>query len=258
MKTAALVTAIVLSAASQAPPSPATPGLQARPAGPETRKIVYESKGYIVPVGQVSVSPKVGGQVIEMTIEEGKFVNKGEILARLENGEYKAELNIAKARLELARARAEKSKGETVAIARAEVAVAAAAVEKAFWRFDATVIRAPISGTILTKRAEVGSVLNPAAFNVSASICEMADLRELEVDVSVPERDIGKIAKGQSCSIRPEAFPATQYKGKVSRLMPVADRARGALAVRVRVAVPNGDTRLRPEMAALVTFFDRD
>ena len=55
-------------------------------------------------------------------------------------------------------------------------------------------IRAPSDGTILSKKTEVGNLVNPAAFNVAAGICEMADLTELEVDVSVPERDLERVA----------------------------------------------------------------
>ena len=65
--------------------------------------------------------------------------------------------------------------------------------------------------------------------------------------------DVARVAKGQRCLIRLEAFPATVYKGVVARLMPVADRARGAVPVRVRIEVPRGDAKLRPEMGAVVT-----
>src|SRR5262249_11367225 len=154
---------------------------------PGREKGVCQAAGYIVPLSQVTVSPKVSGEVVELNLEEGKVVKKGDILARLEATEYKSDLDAAKARLDLASARLDKIKGNAnekdLAIARAEVALAKAELEKAQWRLDATIIRAPVSGTILTKKAEVGNVVNPAAFNITASICEMADLRKLEVEV---------------------------------------------------------------------------
>src|SRR5712692_1433637 len=73
-------------------------------------KVVYEAIGYIVPVRQVVVSPKVSGQIVELNIEEGKAVLKDEVLARLEAAEYQAELRVAKARLELAAAKLDRSK----------------------------------------------------------------------------------------------------------------------------------------------------
>jgi hypothetical protein len=70
----------------------------------------------------------------------------------------------------------------------------------------------------------------------------MADLYNLEVDLSIAERDISKVFKGQKCKIRPEAFDKRVYWGTVSRLMPTADRAKGAVPVRVKVHIP-----VRPE-----------
>src|ERR671936_354652 len=74
-------------------------------------------------------------------------------------------------------------------------------------RLEATKIRAPVTGTILTKKAEKGNIVNPSAFSsgISASLCEMADLTHLEVDLSVQERDIASVKVGQQCWILPEA-----------------------------------------------------
>src|SRR5262249_541017 len=115
---------------------------------------------------------------------------------------------------------------------------------------------APVTGTILTKKAEEGNIVNPVAFNVAASLCDMADLSDLEVDLNIQERDIANVFKGQQCVIRPEAFPGRAYKGQVSRLMPIADRAKGAVPVRVKVAVPREEEGmyLKPEMSVVVSF----
>ena len=65
-----------------------------------------------------------------------------------------------------------------------------AVLKKAKWRKKNTAIKAPISGTILTKKAELGNIVNPSAFSsgISASLCEMANLRKLEIDLSIQER----------------------------------------------------------------------
>jgi HlyD family secretion protein len=145
---------------------------------------------------------------------------------------------------------------ERIRAARAEVALATAAVTKAQWQLDNCLIRAPISGTILRKNAEQGNLVNPIAFNGSFSICDIADLADLEVDLNIQERDISRVFVGQACSIRTDAFPQRNYTGQVSRLMPIADRAKGAIPVRVRVDVPAQEEGqyLKPEMSALVTF----
>ncbi len=98
---------------------------------------------------------------------------------------------------------------------------------KAEWRLSNCIIRAPINGTILKKNAEEGSLVNPVAMQGFFSLCEMADLSDLEVELTIQERDISKISKGQKCQVRAEAFPERVYQGVVSRLMPTADRAKG-------------------------------
>jgi HlyD family secretion protein len=143
-------------------------------------------------------------------------------------------------------------------IAAAELRAAEAELSRARWRLDNTVITAPISGTILKKNAELGNLVNPVAFNGSFSLCDIADLSKLEVELDIQERDISKVRTNQRCRVRAEAFPERIYEGYVSRLMPIANRAKGAIPVRVRLAVPPEEEGryLKPEMGATVTFFD--
>ncbi len=142
-------------------------------------------------------------------------------------------------------------------IAAFQVQQADAELTRAQWRLDNCTITAPISGTILKKNAELGNLVNPVAFNGSYSLCDMADLSKLEIDLSIQERDISKVFKGQKCRVRAEAFPDRFYDGVVSRLMPIADRAKGAVPVRVRITVPKDEEGifLKPEMGAIVTFY---
>jgi multidrug resistance efflux pump len=143
------------------------------------------------------------------------------------------------------------------AAALADVAAARARLDKAKWRLDNCTIRAPIDGTILTKKAELGNLVNPLAFGAtSGSVCEMADLADLEVELDITERDIAKVKKGMPCRVRAEAFPDRVYDGIVDRLMPTANRAKGAVPVRVKISVPKGEegVYLKPEMGAVVAF----
>jgi len=145
---------------------------------------------------------------------------------------------------------------ERIAAARAEVRQAEAELARARWRLDNCTVRAPIAGTILRKNAEEGNIVNPVAFNGSYSLCEMADLSDLEVDLSIQERDIARVFVSQACQVRAEAYPDRTYTGVVSRLMPIADRAKGAIPVRVKLTVPAEEegVYLKPEMGAVVTF----
>ncbi len=221
-------------------------------------RVGVEIRGYIVPASQVTVSPKIAGQVVEMRIEEGKQVKKGDVLARLDPVEHEANLQLARAELSLAEAGLAKAKEGTstfdLAVAQAKVKLAQARVALAQHRLDCTVIRAPVSGTVLTKRAEVGTRIDPNAFQVPASLCDLANLRLLDVQIWASERDLTMFFEGQTCVIRVDAIPNATYKGYVARILPIADRAKGAVGLRVRVNVPAGDNRLRPELAAIVQF----
>jgi multidrug resistance efflux pump len=148
-------------------------------------------------------------------------------------------------------------RAERIKVAEAEVNQAQAELTKAEWKLGNCLIVAPGSGTILKKTVEEGNIVNPIAFNGSFSVCEMADLSDLEVDLSIQERDVSKVYKGQRCVIRSDAYPERSYEGFVSRLMPIADRAKGAIPVRVKVKIPAEEegVYLKPEMGAVVSFY---
>jgi RND family efflux transporter MFP subunit len=224
---------------------------------PNLGEIVLEAKGYVVPVNQITVGSRVSGQVIESKLEEGKRVKVGDVLARLDPSEYEAALLIARADLKVAEASLAKAKESMskpdMEIALAKVELARAQVELAKSRLEATLIRAPINGTILVKRADVGTPINPHGNQGIASLCDLADLRNVEVELWIQERDLAKVAKGQKCQIRLEAYPDKAYRGSVSRILPIADKAKGAVGVRVRAEIPSGDESFRPEMAAVVS-----
>ena len=140
--------------------------------------------------------------------------------------------------------------------AEAEVKQSEAELAKARWRLDNCTILAPISGTILKKNAEEGNIVNTVAFNGSFSLCEMANLADLEVELLIAERDVAKVFQGQRCKVRAEAYQERVYQGWVDRIMPIADRGRAAIPVRVKVRVPREEegVYLKPEMGAIVTF----
>jgi multidrug resistance efflux pump len=149
---------------------------------------------------------------------------------------------------------------ERIEAAWAQFEQAEADLDKAKWRLDNCTIRAPVSGTILTKKAEIGNLVNSLAFAGSLNLCEMADLSDLEVELSVEERDIAKVVKDQRCIVRAEAYPERVYEGYVSRLMPSADRAKSSVWVRVKLKVDKSEegVYLKPEMGADVSFLKMD
>ncbi|QEL20247.1 secretion protein HlyD [Limnoglobus roseus] len=145
-----------------------------------------------------------------------------------------------------------------VQAALAEVEVAKARLAQAQWRLDNCTIRSPIDGTVLTKKAELGNLVNPLAFAASSgSVCDIANLADLEVDLEIPERDISKLKAGQRCRLKADAYTDRTYEGRLDRIMPIANRAKSIVNVRVKVALPPGEipgTFLKPEMGAVVSF----
>jgi HlyD family secretion protein len=149
---------------------------------------------------------------------------------------------------------------EDIDKAKAAWLLACAQRDNAKYDLDNTDVRAPVSGRILKKQAEVGNTVRPEAYSngLSASLCEMADVRDLEVDVDVSERDLNQVYPGQPCEVRTEAFPSRVYRGHVSRLMPEANRSKASVSVRVHIDIPDDDELLRPEMRARVTFVPKN
>jgi multidrug resistance efflux pump len=215
---------------------------------------------------------RLNTQQMRLDADRNKRLAMGNALAQrdLEIAKYGYEASAAKVRrLEASLRMVKEARLQTrLDAARADMKQAEANLDKAEWRLENTTIRAPISGTILTKKAEQGNIVNPSAFSsgISASLCEMANLRALEIDLSIQEREVAKIKKGQDCWVMPEAYQSDQeflalhprgYAGRVSRLMPTADRAKGAIPVRVLILeIPEAEEGqfLRPDMGALVSF----
>ena len=152
----------------------------------------------------------------------------------------KAELNAAEAELDAAKARRDESKR----------------------LLDSCKILAPITGTVLTKKADRGSLVNPLAFaSTSGSLCEIADLSKMEVEIDVPERQITKVREKLDCLIAADANPDRPYRGYVDRIMPIADDSKNVIKVRVRVILPRGEAPgsfLKPKMSVTVTAYNRE
>jgi multidrug resistance efflux pump len=163
-------------------------------------------------------------------------------------------------------AKLEVSLEERRAVAKAQVLQAQANVEQAKKQLKNCTIIAPTTGIILSKKAELGGYVNPLAFGAAGYLCEMADLRDLEIELDIQERDISRVHSSQRCRIMPEAgqhdeeFLKTHpqgYTGVVSRRLPVANRSKGAVTVRVKVEFPDKETSgefLLPDMGVLVSF----
>ena len=252
------------------------------------------ANGYVVARTRASVSAKLAGRIAELRVSEGSTLKEGEVIARLENADYRAQLAQAEAALASAKAdlteaqaardvanreadrlRKMRSKPGLVtdeeydasvsradqANARAQATQARISSADANRRFaeanlENTVIRAPFNGTVLRKEAEVGEVVAPSVGGglTRGAVVTMADLTTLEVEVDVNEAYIGRVKSAQPAKITLDAYPDTSFRGRVRQVVPTADRQRAT--VQVKVSIVDRDPRILPEMGARVDFLD--
>ncbi len=125
-----------------------------------------------------------------------------------------------------------------------EVKQAEALVFRAKYFLTNTKILSPLDGTVLEKSAEVGEILRPEVLSVS--LCRLADMSIMEVEIDIQERDLQKVEVGRPCTIIPDAYPDKQYSAKIDRIQPMVIRARGVVRVTLRIDTP--DQYLLPEM----------
>ena len=253
------------------------------------------ANGYVVARTRASVSAKLPGRIADMRVSEGSVMKRGDIIALLENDDYEAqaaqaEAGLGTARAELVEARADRDvlareanrlrgirteNAELVAdqeldnvegraasaAARADAAEARLRAAEANRRFaqanlENTVIRAPFSGTVLRKEAEIGEVVAPSVGGglTRGAVVTMADLTTLEVEVDVNESYISRIRKAAPAKIVLDAYPDTSFRGEVRQVVPTADRQRAT--VQVKVSIADRDPRILPEMGARVDFLE--
>ena len=216
-------------------------------------------KGYFVPARWVAVGPRTRGQVTQILFEEGTKVKQGDVLARLDDTLAKIELQRAEAKLMVAKARLALLKAgpparlpEELAVAEAECRVAEADVHRAAYVLDGMTVRA-VRGHGSHKTKQRRFQCRPGRQNL-----RNGKLAEMEVEVSVQERDLRHVQRGQHCNVQAEAYPEVTYKGVVNRLQPVADLGKGAVVLRIRLEIPEKDDRLLPNMGAVVSFLAKE
>ncbi len=116
-------------------------------------------------------------------------------------------------------------------------------------------ILAPFEGTVLAKGAEVGETITPGGMGAASgrgSVVTLANLSLLEVETDISEGQLSKVGVGQPAEVMVTASPGKRYTGKVRKIVPLGDRARGT--VKVYVQIVNPDERLFPELIAIVNF----
>lgn len=148
-------------------------------------------------------------------------------------------------------------RAEEIARAKGTVAQAQGAADYAKSQLDATVIRAPISGTILDRTAEKGELItaqfaSAAAGGPQGSVVSLADLNDIQVELDIAQSDFARLGPKQKGIVTVDAYPDRKYNGEIAQISPEANRQKAT--VQVKVQVLNPDEYLRPEMNATVKF----
>ena len=139
-------------------------------------------------------------------------------------------------------------------IARAKGALMQADGQAAYAKsqLDATVIRAPISGTILERSVEKGELLTGQFASAARPVFSMADLKDLQVELDIAQADFARLGPKQKGIVTVDAFPDRMYHGIIAEISPEANRQKATVQVKVQVQDP--DEYLRPEMNSTVKF----
>jgi RND family efflux transporter MFP subunit len=252
--------------------------------------------GYVVPQRKANVAPRIGGRVAKIFIEDGSEVKAGQVIAVLEDADYRAQLQQAEADLRSAQARIEQRQTEltearraydreqilqqkgvstpqaqdlatakfngsraALASATADAGSAQARVAVARVNLDNCFVRAPFEGRITQKLADVGEIVFGAigaGAGGNGGIASLADFRTLMVEADVSESQVAKLQPGTPAEIALDAFPDRRLRGKVHEVRPRVDRAKAT--VTVKVAFVDGTDRVLPDMGAKVTFLTRE
>lgn len=230
----------------------------------QTRPVVdrFEAVGTIEADAEITVVAEIDGIVTSIPFAEGMRIDKGDLIAQLEDDQLKAELDRAAAvrdqrRSTFQRVQAVVDQGagtpQDLDDAQAALEVAKAELALAQSRLDKSSIRAPFSGIAGSRLVSEGAYLR-----TGQAITDLANISNIRVLFSAPERYLGKLQRGAVVSISASAWPDLKIAGTIDVIEPVLDAA--TRSVRIIARASNREGRLRPGMSANVvaTLSERD
>ena len=225
---------------------------------------ILDASGYVVARRRATVSSKVTGKVMKVFIEEGMYVEEGQLLAQLDDSTMKADLNYSQSQLdeairvfnrtkELAKEELASQASLDAARASVEGLEALNAVRKQV--VNDMQILAPFSGVVVYKAAQPGEMISPVSAGggfTNTGICTIVDMDSLEVEVDVNEAFINRVKPGQPVITNLNAYPKWDIPSEVIAIIPTADRNKAT--VKVRIALLEKDERVLPDMGSRVSF----
>ena len=259
--------------------------------GPQT---ALNASGYVTPRQRATIAAKITGRVTAVYFDEGTRVKEGQLLATLDDSDYKRALDSTKAdrdsaqaaiadfevqlryaEVELKRAQQLYDRGigtqealdnagtnadslrAKIALAKQQVAASEARIAEAQQAVDNCIIRAPFAGIVVSKDAQVGEMVSPNSAGggfTRTGIATIVDMNSNEIEVDVNESYIARVKEGQAVKATLDAFPDSPYGAKVRTVIPTADRQKAT--VKVRISFLKLDDKILPDMGVKVAFLE--
>jgi len=268
----------------------------ARPASSQEVETMLNASGYVTPRVRATVAAKITGRVTGVFFDEGMRVAEGQLLATLDDSDAKRALDAANAdrnasqaaitdyqvqmryaeialhrteelhdaqvqsqdALDIARTNLDSLKAK-IALAKEQVDAATTRIAEAQQNVDNCTIRAPFTGIIVSKDAQVGEMVSPLSAGggfTRTGIATIVDMNSNEIEVDVNEAYIARVQPGQRVTATLDAYPDWQIPSHVRTIIPTADRQKAT--VKVRISFDRLDPRILPDMGVKVAFLSAD
>jgi len=259
---------------------PATPAKETR-----TVKVVkgdiaptLDITGTVVSENETGVNFKTSGELIDIKLKVGDTVEAGQELAKIDDTELQRQVTIAKANRSSAYAKYNQTKSDSrsdsydIQIQAAAVTQAKENYQEALDNLENATLKSPIAGTVLAINASVGeqvagtgstgagtqgtsgTATNQTSSNSASSSSNdfmvIADLAKLQIEASVDQVDIPKIAKDQNVTITFDAMPNKEFKGKVANIDPTAINTQDVITYNIKTSIENPDPKIQLGMTA--------
>ena len=241
--------------------------------GSKQLELIVEASGTIEAISAVEIKSKASGEILFLGAEVGDHILKGNVLARIDQripsntlSQAQAGLDVAKVRLKNAESQLKRGKelfkGESIsekafedieelhAIANQLLVNAQVSLENSKIALDDTLVRSPITGTVIYRPVETGQVITSptAAVGGGTLLMTMADLNQVRVRAVVDEIDVGKISLDQEVILRVSAFRDKKFSGIVSKIEPLGQDIQNVTTFPVLIDIENKENLLLLKM----------
>jgi len=236
---------------------------------PKNLFVSIEASGLIEAISSVEIKSKASGEILFLGAEVGDFIDKGSMLSQIDQrtpknilDQSKSDLTASNVRLENAEAQFKRGKKlhdngsisdkdfediqEAFAQAKSTLVRTQVTYENAKIALDDTVVRSPVSGTVISRPVEVGQVISSPTQAVGGGtvLMTMADLSKVRVRALVDEIDVGKVSIGQKVSIKVAAYRDKEFFGTVSKIEPKARVEQNVTTFPVLIDIDNKENLL--------------